>query len=63
MLSTRSSFVESISWVLLTHKISYEPGLKGYIPTNGYVEGTVNHFGEGYVLALDEAKNSRVGGT
>ena len=31
-------------------------------PTNGSVAGTVNHFGEGYVVASDEIINPRLGG-
>ena len=40
-----------------------EPGSKREETlTNGFFVGTVNHFGEGHVLASDEAGNPRLGG-
>ena len=55
MLPAERCFVKMISWDLLHAREGTERGSNvGQIPTNGFVVGNLNNFGEGYVVVSNE---------
>ena len=57
MLSTEPCSIRLISWFLLTDNQGSEPGSWEGMPKNGYAVETMNHFGEGYFFAHNEAES------